>query len=103
MKTTSGGKITLRRVRADAERVDYAVEAVTPGRAWTFEARISRAGDVAVEGDASVPEWLVDRSRALLRAAWRSAGDLGALPRRISRWRAEPDPLRPMGRAMERT
>jgi hypothetical protein len=90
VEAPSGARVTLRRVAADAEGAAYVGDVEISGSRWKLEARVGKNGDVSMERDAEVPNWLFDFTRSALRAAFRSAGRVEGMPRRISRWRAGP-------------
>lgn len=83
----------LRLQGADGGEVGYKVELHTPSGSWVAFGRL-----VLVDGSVhfddwappAPPAWLVQATRAQLRAMWRSHADDGAWPRRITRWRAAP-------------
>jgi hypothetical protein len=92
-----GGRIELKLLRVGPELVVYALDLVTPARAWQATATLRLAdGRVEIgahEGQADSPPWLCDAARALLRSLWRARTDGSAdWPKRVTRWRAEPSP-----------
>jgi len=62
---------------------------------WIGRAKVAESdGQVSFEpwhGELELPDWLAEGARVLLRAAWqkRRAGE--TWPRRLARWRPEPD------------
>jgi hypothetical protein len=98
MNPEHGGKIELRLERSTAESADYAAQLQTPRATFVGRARVGvgiGAGQVELEAlDATAgepPEWLAADARAALRAALRTAQAEGRWPRRITRWRPEPE------------
>lgn len=94
MRPAHGGRIVLR-ASAGGETQLYRVELYTKGDEWRGTARISvERGEVSfdeTEGTlSSAPAWLQQQTRALLRALWRSHSADG-WPRRLTRWRPEPE------------
>jgi hypothetical protein len=92
----SGGRFEARLLAVETSAARYGVELASAAGVWSGDARVSLAGDVeeyAWTGPGDPPEWLRRYLRAALRAAWRAHGQEG-WPRRLTRWREEPDPRR---------
>lgn len=97
MKPQSGGRLDVRLSSHDGSGARYAVELSTAAGTWTSELSVS-LGDGEVTGQSwsgggEPPEWLCRYLRSALRSAWRSQAEDG-WPRRMTRWREEPDPRR---------
>lgn len=104
MQPQSGGRLEARLAASDATGARYAVDLSSPAGVWTSEVSVSAAdGEVTWQGWSSSdsggdsgeepPEWLCRYLRAALRSAWRAHAEDG-WPRRLTRWREEPDPRR---------
>ncbi len=84
-----GGRFLLRLVKTTDQEIEYqgAFEIGTSKIDCTCRVLLP-AGTVEVSrADGSVPEWLVDQTRATLRAAFRASGSGAPWPRRIHRYR----------------
>lgn len=111
-----GGRFTLVRGPHEAERLHYDVMLMLPDAEWAGELSVALAdGAVVREADwrrvnrrdtdeqraEEPPGWLIEQVWAALRSAWRGwskARQAGAeepitahFPRRVTRWRAEPE------------
>jgi hypothetical protein len=97
MQPESGGRLEARLGSSDTSGARYAVELSTPAGTWASDVTVSLAsGEVSWQGwsgPGEPPEWLCRYLRSALRSAWRSRAEDG-WPRRMTRWRAEPDPSR---------
>jgi hypothetical protein len=85
-------------VRIDVERAAatagppwrYEGEAVTPSARFRVAASVDRDGAVSVELQHGAPPGLAEKTRLLVRTAWKHASeDEAAPPRRIVRWRPD--------------
>jgi hypothetical protein len=84
-----GGRIDLQLESEDGEQVVYQAELMTPDGEWTGRARVeASAGAIELDLDGEPPPWLLGLARAVLRTIWRGGA---GWPRRITRWRPEPD------------
>ena len=97
MVLESGGRLDVRLSSSDASGARYAVELRTAAGVWTSEVSVSlAAGEVTWQGwsgKGEPPEWLCRYLRSALRSGWRAQAEDG-WPRRMTRWREEPDPRR---------
>lgn len=95
MKPTHGGRIVLR-MTSLGPPVEYALELHTPQATHVGTGRIDASGQVTFEGlsDEATPAWLVQAAHALLRGLFRAHTQSG-WPRRLTRWRAEPQRAEP--------
>ena len=98
MTPKNGGKIELRLDGSTSDSAEYAAQLQTATGRFAGRARVgANAGAKQVElewsGDATgaPPEWLLADARAALKAALRTAQAEGRWPRRITRWRPEPE------------
>jgi hypothetical protein len=99
MNPENGGKIELRLESSTPDSAEYAAQLHTSGATFVGRARVgANAGPRQVEldgfdspGGSAPPEWLAADARAALKAALRSAQTEGRWPRRITRWRPEPE------------
>ena len=91
MKPAHGGRIVLR-MTSSGPPVAYALELHTPQGIHHGVARIDESGAVTLEATSGdePPAWLLQSTRALLRALFRAHVQSG-WPRRLTRWRAEPE------------
>jgi hypothetical protein len=93
MNPENGGRIELRLGEVTSEAAEYEAHLKTP--AGSFRGRAKVGPQVVFEawtGDASEPpSWLVEDARAALKAALRTSQTEGRWPRRITRWRPEPE------------
>jgi hypothetical protein len=91
MKPAHGGRIVLR-MTSLGPPVEYALELHTQHGAHHGAARVDDDGKVTFAGlgDAGPPAWLVSATHALLRSLYRAHKSSG-WPRRLTRWRAEPE------------
>lgn len=70
----------------------YEGEAVTASARFRLEATVSAGGHVLVALPAEAPEGIAEKTRLLLRAAWKHAReDALPPPRHVLRWRADAD------------
>lgn len=92
MQPAHGGRITLRRARAEASAQWYEAEISTPDTSWQLELRVALDdGKIGgLEQAPDLPEWLAKLAQASLRGAFRVHQREG-WPRRITRWRPDPD------------
>jgi len=97
MNPEHGGKIELRLERSTTESAEYAAQLQTPRATFVGRARVGGTGSGQVELEALdappalPPDWLAADARAALKAALRTAQAEGRWPRRITRWRPEPE------------
>lgn len=98
MTPENGGRIELKLDGSTSDAAEYAAHLRTANATFHGRARVGvGAGDKQVAfndwtGDAAAPpEWLVADARAALKAALRTAQAEGRWPRRITRWRPEPE------------
>jgi hypothetical protein len=99
MSPKNGGKIELKLETSSASAATYAALLQTSSSSHAGNARVGEgAGPKQVDfawteaTSAAPPEWLLDDARAALKAALRSAqASAGRWPRRITRWRPEPE------------
>jgi hypothetical protein len=97
MTPENGGRIELRLGQTTSDSAEYEAHLQTPR--GSFRARVQVGGPQQVSfgpwsGDdaAGPPTWLTDDARAALKAALRTSQSEGRWPRRITRWRPEPEP-----------
>lgn len=92
MVPANGGRLELRLVERAEECVRYSVALCTREADWSGHVRIGlEEGAIAFEPAVPAPlGWLLDVTRATLRALYRSHREDGAWPRRLTRWRPEP-------------
>lgn len=90
MKPAHGGRIVLR-MTSSGPPVEYALELHTPQGIHHGAARIDESGKVTFEArsGAEPPAWLLTATHALMRGLFRAHVQSG-WPRRLTRWRAEP-------------
>jgi hypothetical protein len=98
MTPKNGGKIELRLDSSSPDSAEYQALLHTHGTTFEGRARVGQsAGPKQVDFDWSaaasgaLPEWLAADARAALKAALRTARAEGRWPRRITRWRPEPE------------
>ncbi|MFO0568244.1 MAG: hypothetical protein U0263_21465 [Polyangiaceae bacterium] len=92
-----GGKVELWLEAAGSDGARYRATLTTAEGARNGAVRVDARGSTTFEPwqPSDPPRWLADVARALVRAEWRArAGraDAPDWPRRIARWRAEPEP-----------
>jgi hypothetical protein len=97
VQSETGGRFEARLVAEEPTQARFRVELSAAGAAWSSDASVSRAnGDVsfyAWSGAGDPPAWLCRYLISALRSAWRAHAEQG-WPRRLTRWRAEPEPGR---------
>jgi hypothetical protein len=90
MKPHHGGRIELRLLGSDADRVRYDVKLCDPLHEWSGSAEVvPENGIVTLLGLEPAPDWLKELVRTTLRGLWRNSAAEG-WPRRVARWRPEP-------------
>jgi hypothetical protein len=88
----TGVRIEVTRPLAGGPPWHYQGEAVTPVERFRLEATVSAEGNVIVDLPSEAPDAVAERTRLLLRAAWKHAAeDAVPPPRHIVRWRADVD------------
>jgi hypothetical protein len=101
MQPETGGRFAARLLGKDAVGARFRIDLATPLASWTSEALVLAADGVVHfsgwTGPDALPAWLEHYARSALRTAWRQHA-LQGWPRRITRWRAEPEPGRDPGR-----
>jgi hypothetical protein len=86
----SGFRIEVERPRAGDAPWRYEGEVVTPSDRYRVAAVLGEDGGVSVELQSGAPAQLAEKTRLLVRSAWKHARDEEAPPpRRIVRWRAD--------------
>jgi hypothetical protein len=86
----TGLRIDVERERAAEPPWRYEGEVVTPSARYRVAAMLAEDGAVSVELESDAPTALAEKTRLLVRAAWKHArDDEAAPPRRIVRWRAD--------------
>jgi hypothetical protein len=100
--SSASGRIELRLKPATSatRAVEYAVELHAGPDHWQTWAAVGHAAGDVEFGDwvgpgEGPPRWLCDMTRSVLRSVWRAHRDEvpePRWPRRITRWRAEPEP-----------
>jgi hypothetical protein len=86
----TGIRIEVERPQTAGPPWRYEGEAVTPSARFRVAASVSVDGAVSVELQHGAPAGLAEKTRLLVRAAWKHAReDAAAPPRRIVRWRAD--------------
>jgi hypothetical protein len=86
----SGFRIDIERQRAAEAPWRYEGEVVTPSERFRVAAVLGEDGGVSVELQDGAPSGLVEKTRLLVRAAWKHAAEEDAPPpRHIVRWRAD--------------
>jgi len=90
--SSSGGRVTLRRLEGGTDSVDYDGELSTPSGEFRVQASVALAdGSVQFAPSGPVaPDWLLEVARTTLRSAWHAHKAGVDWPRRLSRWRANP-------------
>ena len=97
MTPKNGGKIELRLDSSSPDSAEYQAQLQTHSVTFQGRARVGQsAGAKQVDFDwaaaaGAPPEWLAADARAALKAALRTAQAEGRWPRRITRWRPEPE------------
>lgn len=89
MQPEHGARFTLRLVAASPV-VAYRLTVELGGSVVQGQASVDPAnGDVAIESDAELPEWLSNTVTRLLRSLWRDRqqNPHTGWPRRLTRWR----------------
>jgi hypothetical protein len=85
----TGIRVDVERSASEGPPWRYEGEAVTPSARFRIAASVSVDGTVSVELQHGAPPGLAEKTRLLVRAAWKHAReDEAAPPRRIVRWRA---------------
>ncbi|HEY1691070.1 MAG TPA: hypothetical protein VGG39_02855 [Polyangiaceae bacterium] len=86
----SGVRIEVERARALQPPWRYEGEVVTPSDRYKVAATLGEDGGVSVELQSGAPPALAEKTRLLVRSAWKHAHEEEAPPpRRIVRWRAD--------------
>ena len=86
----SGLRIEVERARAAEPPWRYEGEVVTPSDRYRVAAVLEVDGGVSVELQSDAPAGLAEKTRLLVRSAWKHAHEEEAPPpRRIVRWRAD--------------
>jgi hypothetical protein len=86
----SGVRVNVERPQAGGPPWCYEGDAVTPNASYRVTANVSASGDVEVVLAADAPKGLADKTRRVLRSAWKHAQTEGEPPpRHIVRWRPE--------------
>jgi hypothetical protein len=86
----TGVRIDVERERAAGPPWRYEGEVVTPSSRYRVAALLAEDGGVSVELETAAPAGLAEKTRLLVRAAWKHAHEEQAPPpRRIVRWRAD--------------
>jgi hypothetical protein len=86
----SGVRIEVERARAVEPPWRYEGEVVTPSDRYRVAATLAEDGGVSVELQSGAPPALAEKTRLLVRSAWKHAHeDEAPPPRRIVRWRAD--------------
>jgi hypothetical protein len=84
----TGVRIDLERPASAAPPWRYRGRVATPDCVFALRAQVSDAGAVTIEAG-PLPEGLEQKTKLLLRAAWKHASaEAAPPPRRIVRWRA---------------
>jgi hypothetical protein len=97
MTTKNGGKIELRLGPSSADSAEYEALLQTQHGSFRASVRVGQsAGPKQVEfgawsGGGAPPDWLTSDAFAALKAALRTSKVEGRWPRRITRWRPEPN------------
>jgi hypothetical protein len=90
-----GGRLQAKLVASDLTSATYELSVSDPNTSFEGRAVIGEAnGEVsfdAWQGNGAPSAWLVDGVRALLRSAWQRRRSGQSWPRRLTRWRPEPD------------
>jgi hypothetical protein len=97
MTTENGGRIELRLGQIDGTAAEYEAHLQTPSGSFRAQVRVGGAPQPIVFGAWSgsagePPGWLTEDARAALKVALRTSQTEGRWPRRITRWRPEPEP-----------
>ena len=86
----TGLRIEVERRRGSGPPWRYEGHCVTPSARFPVVATVAEGGMVIVELASEAPAALCDKTRLLLRAAWKRANeDEAEPPHRIVRWRAD--------------
>ena len=98
MQPESGGRFDARLLDHDEKVARFQVDLATADGRWSNRANVT-AHDGQVEvgawsGVGEPPPWLYQYLHAALRSAWRQHSSEG-WPRRVTRWRDQPNPRRP--------
>lgn len=100
MNPKNGGKLELKLHQATSAGAEYEAEIQTPAGSFRATASVVAAGGAVSFGTWQAgssnstdnpPQWLVEGARAALKAACRASLAEGRWPRRIARWRPEPN------------
>lgn len=97
MTTKNGGRIELKLDQSNQDSAEYRAELQTSTTSFVGRALVGSNAATPVAFDwqspaaAAPPEWLTADARAALKAALRTAQAEGRWPRRITRWRPEPE------------
>lgn len=84
-----GVRVTFVLEREDGERAQYAAEVVLPGpRSVMVSAALERGESPTLADVGALPDWVVDVLGAIARTVSKNA----RWPRRVTRWRPEPQP-----------
>lgn len=93
MRPDHGGRLELKLAEAAGTRAEYALELLTPEAELSARASIDASTDrcelTPFQGG-EPPEWLESYAHALLRSVLRTKKSDGHWPRRLTRWRPEP-------------
>lgn len=95
MTPENGGRIELRLGQATSDSAEYEAHLQTPRGSFRTRVRVGGPEQVvfgawSADDAAGPPAWLTDDARAALKAALRTNQSEGRWPRRITRWRPEP-------------
>ena len=99
MTPKNGGKIELRLDTSTLDSAEYRADLHAAGVSFRGRARVGQSagpkqvefGEWQASAPGEPPEWLAADARAALKAALRTALAEGRWPRRITRWRPEPE------------
>lgn len=101
MTPKNGGKIELKLGPSTPHSAEYEAHLQTATARFHTRVQVSadagpgakqvEFGEWASEASGEPPEWLTADARAALKAALRTSQASGRWPRRIARWRPEPD------------
>jgi hypothetical protein len=99
MTPKNGGKIELRLDTSTPDSAEYRADLHAAGVSFQGRARVGQSagpkqvelGEWQASAPGAPPEWLAADARAALKAALRTALTEGRWPRRITRWRPEPE------------
>ena len=86
----TGVRIDVERQRTEQAPWRYEGEVLTPSERYRVAAVLAADGVVLVELQSGAPPSLAEKTRLLVRAAWKHAHEEDAPPpRKIVRWRAD--------------